>query len=215
MNFINLINARNTESVKISNRKSYDAYSKWLTVLTLRQVKRFVSSFGWFSGVWILCADVSEHSVRSSSIGGVLLTTPMKMELTECSETSAHKIRPPRNHPEERTQHSEHDERFKSRTVMIFNEDKQNHVSNICLLILFHFISAINFYDLYRQTLINCRAYPDWDLGISYVFFLQLRPNGADPRDTAFYYFLVCGFKILLAFLFRKTRSTCASLVRD
>ena len=36
------------------------------------------------------CDDVSEHPVSSVSIGGVffLLTPPMKMELTECSETS-------------------------------------------------------------------------------------------------------------------------------
>ena len=27
--------------------------------------------FGWFPGVWILCTDVSEHSVRSIFIGGV------------------------------------------------------------------------------------------------------------------------------------------------
>jgi len=28
-----------------------------------------------------------------------LLTLPMKMELTECSETSAHKVQMPENHP--------------------------------------------------------------------------------------------------------------------
>jgi len=25
-------------------------------------------SFGWFPGIWILCADVSEHSVPSSEV---------------------------------------------------------------------------------------------------------------------------------------------------
>ena len=30
-----------------------------------------IISFGWFPGVWILCADVSEHSVCSIVIGGV------------------------------------------------------------------------------------------------------------------------------------------------
>ena len=98
------------------------------------------------------------------------------MELTECSETSAHKIHTPENHPEERTQHSEHGESFKSRSLMIFSEDKQNCISNIRLLILFHFMSAINFSDLYRQTLVNCRAYPDWDLGISFFFFFFFAP---------------------------------------
>ena len=36
-----------------------------------------------------------------------LLTRPMKMELTECSETSVHKIQTPGNHPKGRIQHSE------------------------------------------------------------------------------------------------------------
>jgi hypothetical protein len=34
-----------------------------------------ILSFGWFNGVWILCADVSEHPVSS-------IWTSMKMELT-------------------------------------------------------------------------------------------------------------------------------------
>jgi hypothetical protein len=34
-----------------------------------------------------------------------LLTPRMKMEQTECSETSAHKIQMPGNHPKERIQH--------------------------------------------------------------------------------------------------------------
>ena len=38
----------------------------------------------------------------------------MKMELTECSETSAHKIRTPGNHPKERIELSEHGESLKS-----------------------------------------------------------------------------------------------------
>ena len=32
----------------------------------------YVLSFGWFCGIWILCADVSEHSVCSVFIGGVI-----------------------------------------------------------------------------------------------------------------------------------------------
>jgi hypothetical protein len=39
----------------------------------------------------------------------------MKMELTECSETSEHKIQTPENHPKERMQHSEQDASLKSR----------------------------------------------------------------------------------------------------
>jgi hypothetical protein len=39
----------------------------------------------------------------------------MKMEQTECSETSAHQIQTMRNHPKERIQHSEHSENLNSR----------------------------------------------------------------------------------------------------
>jgi len=38
----------------------------------------------------------------------------MKMEQTECSETSAYKIQTPGNYPEESTQHSEHGESLNS-----------------------------------------------------------------------------------------------------
>jgi len=39
----------------------------------------------------------------------------MKMEQTECSETSAYKIQTPGNYPEENIQHSEHGGSLKSR----------------------------------------------------------------------------------------------------
>jgi len=39
----------------------------------------------------------------------------MKMEQTECSETSAYKIQAPGNHPEENIKHTEHGESLKSR----------------------------------------------------------------------------------------------------
>ena len=39
---------------------------------------------------------------------------PMKMEQTECSETSAYKIQTPGNYPEESVQHSERGESLKS-----------------------------------------------------------------------------------------------------
>jgi hypothetical protein len=43
----------------------------------------------------------------------------MKMEQTECSETSAYKIQTPTNYPEESIQHSEQDEILKSRIVIM------------------------------------------------------------------------------------------------
>ena len=50
----------------------------------------------------------------------------MKMEQTECSETSAYKIQAPGNYPEESIQHSEHSECLKSRKyslVVILRSD--------------------------------------------------------------------------------------------
>ena len=41
----------------------------------------------------------------------------MKMEKTECSETSAYKIQTPENNPEERIQHLEQGESLKSRKI--------------------------------------------------------------------------------------------------
>jgi hypothetical protein len=45
---------------------------------------------------------------------------PMKMEQTECSETSAYKIQTPGNYPEDSIQHSEHGESLKSSTFTLF-----------------------------------------------------------------------------------------------
>jgi hypothetical protein len=44
----------------------------------------------------------------------------MKMEQTECSETSAYKIQTPGNYPEENIQHTEHGESLKSRSTVLF-----------------------------------------------------------------------------------------------
>jgi hypothetical protein len=43
----------------------------------------------------------------------------MKMEQTECSETSAYKIQTPGNYAEENIQHTEHGESLKSRNNTI------------------------------------------------------------------------------------------------
>jgi len=43
----------------------------------------------------------------------------MKMEQTECSETSAYQIQTPGNYPEENIQHTEHGESFKSRITLL------------------------------------------------------------------------------------------------
>jgi len=46
----------------------------------------------------------------------------MKMEQTECSETSAYKIQTPGNYPEENKQHTEHSESLKSR-IHVFTQN--------------------------------------------------------------------------------------------
>jgi hypothetical protein len=68
---------------------------------------------GLFPDVWILYSDFSEQSFCSYTF---LL---MKMDQTDCSETSAYKIQTSANYPEERTQHSEPGESLKSRIYYI------------------------------------------------------------------------------------------------
>jgi hypothetical protein len=41
----------------------------------------------------------------------------MKMEQTECSETSAYKLQTPENYPKESIQHTEHGKSLKSRII--------------------------------------------------------------------------------------------------
>jgi hypothetical protein len=48
-----------------------------------------------------------------------LLTPPINMEGTGCSETSAHKIQTPGNNQKERIQLSEHGESLKSRIINV------------------------------------------------------------------------------------------------
>ena len=47
---------------------------------------------------------------------------PMKMEQTECSETSAYKLQAQGNYPKESIQHTEHGESFKSRLTAVIEE---------------------------------------------------------------------------------------------
>jgi hypothetical protein len=56
----------------------------------------------------------------------------MKMEQTECSETSAYKIQTPGNYPEENIQHTEHGESLKSRMMMCCRVDVHSSCSEAC-----------------------------------------------------------------------------------
>jgi hypothetical protein len=53
-------------------------------------------------------------------------TSPVNMEQTECSETSAYKIQTQENHPKERLQHLEHGESFKS--INVIRIDKSSRI---------------------------------------------------------------------------------------
>ena len=80
-----------------------------------------ILSFGWFLGVWILCADVSEHSIfHLHKWWRWWFAYTAYEDWTECSETSAHKIQTPGKHPKERIQHSEHGENLKSKDSYCF-----------------------------------------------------------------------------------------------
>jgi hypothetical protein len=93
--------------------------NRFITRYLIQQVRQSainffccILAFGWFPGIWILWADVSEHC--SVFIGGAFVT----MEQIECFETSAYKIQTPGNRPKERIQHSEHGESLKSKTII-------------------------------------------------------------------------------------------------
>jgi len=81
-----------------------------------------ILSFGRFPGVWILCADISEHYVCSIFTGGVsgIPACTAYEDRTECSETSAHKIQKSGNHRKERIQHSVNGEILKLRKLFSF-----------------------------------------------------------------------------------------------
>jgi len=57
-----------------------------------------------------------------------LLTPPMKMEQTECSETSAYKIQMPGNHPKERIQQAKKRPQSES---LLTNLCKYRNINNL------------------------------------------------------------------------------------
>jgi hypothetical protein len=57
----------------------------------------------------------SRDAVNSVFTGGIYL-----LRENRCSETSAHEIHTPRDHPKERIQHSEHGESLKSISTALF-----------------------------------------------------------------------------------------------
>jgi hypothetical protein len=55
------------------------------------------------------------HQHSSNLVHSTHTYLPVKMEQTECSETSAYKLQTPWNYPKESIQHLEHGESLKSR----------------------------------------------------------------------------------------------------
>jgi hypothetical protein len=77
-------------------------------------------SFGYFTGVRLSFADVSEPSVTSIFKGWmkIFFIQPLKMDLTEGSETSAKLNLTPGKYPKENIQVSELGENLKSRILI-------------------------------------------------------------------------------------------------
>jgi hypothetical protein len=86
-------------------------YRKYLQSRAVARIINLLYSFFWVIHLSIYVGGVN----RIFS----LLTPPIKMEGTGCSETSAHKIQTPGNNPKERTQLSEQGESLKSRIINI------------------------------------------------------------------------------------------------
>ena len=81
------------------------------------------------SSLLMLCGCISSSlafSYNTSTFVNLIHSShnhpPMKMEQTECSETSAHKIQKPGNNPEESTRHIEHGEILKTRIFLLVTE---------------------------------------------------------------------------------------------
>jgi hypothetical protein len=81
----------------IAQKQEYIVFL-FIVVFKLSPCCRYgIFSSGYFPGFWILKADVSEHSCRLHLHRWV----GVKMELTECSETSAFNIQKPGIYPED------------------------------------------------------------------------------------------------------------------
>jgi len=69
----------------------------------------------------------------------------MKMEQTECSETSAYKIQRPGNYPEESIQHSEHGESLNYGTIVkgvFYNLHKIRRLSSVTACVYLGYTAA-------------------------------------------------------------------------
>jgi hypothetical protein len=95
-----------------------------------------IFSSGYLPGFWILKVDVSEHSVGSIFTGGhvwiIHTYPPVKMEPTECSETSVFNVQTPGKYPEENISYLQHGECLKITMTVIVTR---------CLMTVIAFLS--------------------------------------------------------------------------
>jgi hypothetical protein len=98
------------------------ASAKELLKINVRTNKRTFYSFFWMipRRLNFMCWRFGTLCLFHLLMWFFLLTPSMKMELTECSETSEHKIQTPRNHPKEIIQHSGHSVNLKSKLKETF-----------------------------------------------------------------------------------------------
>jgi hypothetical protein len=68
--------------------------------------------------VFLLLGDSPASKFYVTTFRNILLVHTTYEVGTECSETSAYKIQTPRNHPQERIQHSRHGESLNSRLIV-------------------------------------------------------------------------------------------------
>jgi hypothetical protein len=92
-------------------------------------VKCNMFSFGCFPGVWVLIADVSEHSIGSIFKGwSMKYDLPLKMEPIQCSETSAISTQTPGKHPKENILHLTHGESLESRNLHPYGKETTRQI---------------------------------------------------------------------------------------
>jgi len=104
----------------------------------------------------------------------------MKMEQTECSETSAYKIQTPGNYTEESIKHSEHGESLKSTDEVDMKRnihpEKNSETSDACAARIFE--SKFDIFGIYFKYVIH-----------QHISSMEQRPSAAFNNQSAIQYF--------------------------
>jgi hypothetical protein len=98
-------------------------------------------SFGYFPGVRLSFAEVSEPSVRSNYI------PPLKMDLTEGSETSAKLNQTPGKYPKENIQIYDTLSGILFSSILCTHPNQRNLLNlTVSVIVGFFFLNGINFF---------------------------------------------------------------------